>query len=723
MIVDVIGGKILEFLVLEIVGEDRIEEFRGKIGRDKYSKIGEEALYRTIEGNEDYLRLLNCIREKMEFEVKNLSKIKKNDIYDTISKKIDKKLFDEFFVSLKRNYYDILSEEATRNPEMEMMLRRVQNLENKIKENTSSIKRDQRITLELEKPVEEVTIKVAIERNGLFKIPFLSPPRPLYNLIGRDSMLLDLKQRLFAGDDVAIHGLPGVGKTALAVELVHDRQVQQHFKDGILWASLGKGQDVFSYLGILGSHLGIHSDEMSGLLTTRDRVTALRAAIGTRRMFLVIDDAWETDDALDLKLGCPNCVHLVTTRKPEVALRFANEVTQIHELDKADGLKLLKNLARDSVEAEPDKAEDLVHAVGGLPLALIIMGNYLKVRAYGGQPRRLHNAFDRLLEAKERLQIEIPRWPDYFPSLSEESSLSLMAVISISDEALDESSRHALRALSVLPPKPNTFSEEAALAISAESIEALDELVDYGLLEGGGPGRFTLHKVIVDYAGLNLTNEDPVYKRMVEFYVEYVDTHKKDFDALEKEINNILEALKAASKQKMQKSVLRGANAFFHYLDARGLYEIAENHLKKALQAARSLGDAVGLMTTLLYLGKVASRKGDYTQAEKYSQEGLLIAQSMNHTENISSHMMQLGAIAYAHGDYAQAEEYYLEGLNLARKTEHRENIVDLLTGLGLLAYHHGNYTQADKYSEEGLILAREIKYDFRISWLLDIRD
>ncbi len=47
------------------------------------------------------------------------------------------------------------------------------------------------------------------------------------------------------------------------------------------------------------------------------------------------------------------------------------------------------------------------------------------------------------------------------------------------EPALEES-RRALQALSVFPLKPNSFSEEAALAVSGAAIERLDTLVDYG---------------------------------------------------------------------------------------------------------------------------------------------------------------------------------------------------------------------------------------------------
>jgi len=80
---------------------------------------------------------------------------------------------------------------------------------------------------------------------------------------------------------------------------------------------------------------------------------ALRAAIGHRRLVLVIDDAWSLADALALRVGGPNCAHLVTTRFPTVAWQFAPTGTlAVGELSAADGAALLAALAPTAVAAE-----------------------------------------------------------------------------------------------------------------------------------------------------------------------------------------------------------------------------------------------------------------------------------------------------------------------------------------------------------------------------------
>jgi len=137
------------------------------------------------------------------------------------------------------------------------------------------------------------------------------PPQPAaYGLVGRDELLDRVKQRLLAGESLALsalNGLPGVGKTALAITIAHDSAVQQYFCDGILWAGLGYRPDVISHLSRWGALLGIEPGEMAQLGSAGAWVDALRAKIGLRRMLLVVDDAWALEEALNFKVRGPGC--------------------------------------------------------------------------------------------------------------------------------------------------------------------------------------------------------------------------------------------------------------------------------------------------------------------------------------------------------------------------------------------------------------------------------
>lgn len=550
------------------------------------------------------------------------------------------------------------------------------------------------------------------------------PLRPATRLVGRDNELVQLKQRLFNGGSVALtalNGLPGVGKTALSIELAHDLDIRAHFHDGILWAALGPEPNIPGLLTRWGTLLGVSSTEISSLSDNDARAIAVSRAIGSRQMLLVIDDAWRVEDALALKIGGPDCAHLVTTRFPTIATAIASEgAIVIRELDEHEGITLLRMLAPRVVDHEKQKAHDLVNAVGGLPLALTLMGKYLRVQAYSGQPRRVAAALERLSRAEERLQLHEALGPlDRHPSLPREQSLSLQSVFAVTDQQLDEQARAALYALSVFPSKPNSFSEEAALYVGACTVNILDTLLDTGLLDSSVAGRYALHQTIADYARLHLDENNRPYARLVTYFTGYVESHKKDYELLETESNIILAALETAYELGQWPDLVRCACAFAPFLLVRGIYATAEDHLQRAYNAAMVLGDSYGITTTLLYMGEIAQKQGNYAQAETHLQEGLALARRTGDSERISALLNDLGWVTWRRGEYARAEVYLQEGLTLARNIGDRERISGLFEVLGSLVGSRGDYTKAEAYLQEGLALARQIGDRERICTML----
>lgn len=566
---------------------------------------------------------------------------------------------------------------------------------------------------------EERTPEVAFR----VSIPFLAPPKPHYAIVGREQLLKDLKRQLITGNGLkaaAIYGLPGIGKTTLAVELAHDPEVMAHFKDGVLWAGLGRHPDVMALLSLWGGALGVSLDEISKLLFLEARAKAIHAAIGTRRMLLVIDDVWKAVEGLALKVGGPNCAYLVTTRLPGIAVEFAGEGAKaIEELNLMDGLRLLAQFSPSVVNESSEEARALVQDVGGLPLALVLMGRYLQKEAHLGQVGRLRRALDRLRLAEERMQLtQTPSPLDQQPSLPAGTPLSLHAVIAISDEALDETLQTALQALSVFPPKPNTFSEAAALHVSQITLEQMDQLVDSGLIESRPPNRFSLHQTIAEYARLK-PGEGTVQERFVGFYVQYLEEHKGDFAVLDLEMGNISTALSVADRHGMYAELIRGANSLFPFMEAKGLFDVAEEHLRSAESVAREMKEEEGLLATLIHLGSIAHRRGDYGTAEENYQEALELGCKMDPEKGLGEIYKGLGIVAFSSGRYEEAEGWFRSGLGLTTKARDTHLESALLTNLGVLLFNLGKHAQAEKHFRSALRSARALQDRETISRLL----
>ncbi len=491
-------------------------------------------------------------------------------------------------------------------------------------------------------------------------LPVYDPaiPPPLLKgreLIGRDEILHHLKTHLLTRKSLALsalNGLPGVGKTALAHQLAHDKDIQAHFQHGILWARVGQHPNMISLLSNWGTLLALAHFEIAGLTNLTEWGNALRNVIGERSILIVLDDVWRIEDAFALKVGGPQCAYLLTTRIPQVAVQFtAEHATVVRELDTSDSLALLKRFAPTVVTREPEAALALVHIADGLPLALTIMGRYLQLHAHSDQPRRIKAALEHLQNTRERLQLtQSTSAAERSPSLPVGTSFSLQAIIALSTQQLLPEVRQALRALAILAPKPNTFSEAVALFIANVSTKVLNELEDSGLLEVSGTNRYSLHQTIADYACLDAP--DPrAEQRLVLYNRDFVLTHGKDYARVERAEANIRTALSLAMKHEMHKPFIESVLALAPFWEARGLYDLAKTHLQHALAIHQlvthsSKEDVVlpsqefdNLLKARLHLalGRIAERCGTLEFAEHHYDAGIVLAKQYNNHEILSS--------------------------------------------------------------------------------------
>ncbi|EFH90001.1 helix-turn-helix domain-containing protein [Ktedonobacter racemifer] len=549
---------------------------------------------------------------------------------------------------------------------------------------------------------------------SLYDPAILAAPAGESALIGRDVLLTELKQQLLAHKNWALYGLPGIGKTALAAALAADPEIQHRFHDGILWVGLGTEPNVLSLLSHWATLLGISLTHVENVSNWESWGMAVHAAIGTRCMLIVIDDAWKAEEALAFQIGGPNCAHLVTTRLPHIAVTFSGPgVVEVPQLEETDGFALLARFAPEITTQETESAYALVRSVGALPLALTLIGKYLGSQACTRQPRRLHMAITQLQDAQQRLLLSVPAsLLERSPSLSPGTPLSLHATIEVSERLVSEQARFALRALSVFPAKPNSFSEALALAVTGEGTHVLDELCDAGLLECSWSDRYMLHQTIADYAKQSLTGTDAykdVYKRWILVSVNYVETYQNDYEQLDLEVNNLLAAFDASYQLEQHQEAIRGVCAFAPFLQARGLHTVAREYLQQAYSVAKPLRDPSYIVTISSFLGEIASILGANAQAEEYLRDGLALASEHGDQVHLCRLLSSLSFLAIMRGHPAQAKAYAEEGLTIARLLGHRKPIVDLLTWLGWAAYDQQDYTLADTYYQEALPRARQI--------------
>ncbi|GCE03490.1 tetratricopeptide repeat protein [Dictyobacter aurantiacus] len=557
-------------------------------------------------------------------------------------------------------------------------------------------------------------------RQTTFDPSLPNPPRGANSLVGREELLQKLQWQILRQRNQVLYGLPGVGKTALAVALAHQPEIQAHFHEGILWAGLGVNPHISGILRRWSNILGISLPRDKTTIRQEEWRKIFQSKLGHARLLVVLDDAWQSDAVEALQVFGTECTYVLTTRFGRMARYLnASEAMRIPELTDDAAVKLLTRFVPEVLQQEGETARELVHAVGGLPLALSLMSKYLGSSAAMRQPRRLQTALSHLRNAERRLRLHVPQpMLEVLSSVPPGAKLSIESVIAVSDYHLPEAARAALRALAILPARPTLLSRAAALFVADTSEDVLATLCDAGLLEQCGSDYYALHILIADYARTLGANEEATL-RLIRYGTHFIEEHHNDSATLEHEITILLAALDKVWEQRQDALLIHCSHLLVPSLFRWGWYTAAEELLCRTHSAVEQSGQTADRIQVLENLSALAYLQGNYTQARTYGDEGLLLARQQQNRERIVGLLTIQGDIAHELGDYTQAEHFYREGLMLARQHNKQEQMSALLKSLGVLAKNRGNYVRAREYYQQGLDLARQLDQRDQISRLL----
>lgn len=303
------------------------------------------------------------------------------------------------------------------------------------------------------------------------------PPAPDL-FIGRIDILSALVERIAITDQaIACGDVIGSGKTTLAIEVARHPRILVEFSGGVLWASLNAHggaaglADALDALTQWAAALGI------SVGSAADAYAAARAvhdAIGSRRMLLVLDDAWDRDTAYLLRCGGPNCRHMLITRDEPLARAFAGE-KQVHTLpplSPQDCLELLKVLAPLACATDPQAIDELITATTGLPLAVTLLGGYLGATDYSPAEAPLRDSVVPGALERRRLAFARQRLGGHT-----HAQTALQQMIALSMAVLQEPALRALRVLGAFSPSPAAFTRQAALAVTGADDTVLNCLI------------------------------------------------------------------------------------------------------------------------------------------------------------------------------------------------------------------------------------------------------
>ena len=586
-----------------------------------------------------------------------------------------------------------------------------------------------------------------------------SLPRDIGSFTGREPELARLLSTLtdVAGvADVPAHrgalgicvidGMPGVGKTTLAVHAAH--RLAGHFPDGQFFLPLHAhtpGQRPVSPPDALASLLltaGVAVQQIPPGVAAR--AGRWRDHVAGKRILLLLDDAAGHEQVRPLLPGSPGSLVLVTSRRRLTALEDS-AVISLGTLSEAEAVALLARLAgRADLGPGAGPAGEIARLCGYLPLAIGMLAQQLR-----HHPARTGaEVAAGLAAARDRLAV------------MRAENLSVAAAFDLSYADLSDAQQRLFRRLGLAPGTDlDAYAGSALDETSPGNARAeLDELYDHHLITEPAPGRYQLHDLLREYAralaeadsteadstgasstGAGSTDDARTAAgRLVNYYAHAAAAASRHIATwttaggrvppttppasapplatpgeaaawLEAERPNLHAAVSYAAAQGMPLHAITIATAMGGFLRAHGHWDQAAEQYRTALGAAREAGDRPGQAGVLDELGLLQQLTSDYLAATATLTEAIGLFRELGDVPGQVYALNHLGLVQVDTADYPAAAASHRQALALAREVGDRLAEAVSLIDVGMVQMLTGDYRAAIASYEQALPLARSV--------------
>ena len=330
-------------------------------------------------------------------------------------------------------------------------------------------------------------------------------PRLVDDFTGRGAELVWMSELVYAesapGAGVVglITGSGGMGKTTLAIRAAH--VLRPDFPGGVFFIDLlgmsPRPAAAADALRLLLRALGLADEQVPE--DVPERASVYRSLLRDRQALVVLDNAGSEEQVRPLLPGDGASRALITSKRLLAGLEGVRRLG-LGPLSLPEATELLTGILGQRAAADEEPALNrLAELCEGMPLALRIIGNRLVSRP-GWDPAVLAA---RLADEEHRL--------DQFKA----GDLKIATAFAMSYEQLADAARTVFRRLAVVPGADFDAALAAVVGEMPPEVawDALDELVDLGLLLDSTGGRYRFHDLVRLFARTRLEEEESPAER------------------------------------------------------------------------------------------------------------------------------------------------------------------------------------------------------------------
>jgi NB-ARC domain/TIR domain len=249
-----------------------------------------------------------------------------------------------------------------------------------------------------------------------YRSTYVTAPQLPPNFIPRPAELEALRQMVRSDASgrrvalTAVRGMGGIGKTVLAQALCHDHWVQDKFRDGVLWATIGRNPTELHLI----QQMREIARELGGDLSLYDTISScadqFRRWLAAKNALLVLDDVWDWRHVTPFLPDSEwSRVVLTTSDRAVVEATGAREFS-LDVLEPRQARELVALWSGTSADELPAETDAILAECCRLPLALAMIGAFL----HGKGRETWRTVLGWLREADlENIRMLFPDYPNH----------------------------------------------------------------------------------------------------------------------------------------------------------------------------------------------------------------------------------------------------------------------------------------------------------------------
>lgn len=657
--------------------------------------------------NEQRLRQrINDLQQKWELLNEKLKHLERQRILETRAEEIFRlqHLIDETRTQLEQIEAKLKSFEAKlKSPE----------IDSKVKE--------------IETALEQIETKLnSVVRHNLTFAQF----KPT-NIVGRDKEHRQILETLNNSDKPIIltSGCGGIGKSTLAMMVVWSCIEERRNFNFIVWIDVRRYTEsqVISFNYILDeiAKTANPQSEIPSIINLDEKRNRVRELIKNSRSLLIFDNYEDLLKDKDEEKRISQFIRLlpigsmkandktytrviITTRQTSEGLGdLPIYEIRLQKLSLKDSQKMMKLFTPQNIEFTNEQYRRVWEKLVGLPKYMKVAMEQLKTMVFEDWEKKIADITKELPDSGDKI------WDKIFGNF-----------FHLSWTLISDDLKKILLSMTYFVGEAPSGSLQKTSGLSGEHFRNILASTSDTYIQSTGTGYKTHSLTHVFCQAVLNSDEFADFRkkssiRFIEYFLNLVKTEveTEELDPIEKQIRNIVAAVKLADKIQVWQSLIEFQKYLANFLRIRGYWQEQTEITELTVKACQQIGEKQILARCLVDdLGWLFLRFENLEKAEEYIKEGLKVFHELNDRQGVAQATRHLGKSALLKGldeyyeptgtcepYFKEADHCYSESLKIRKQLEQegvdqREKIGDMKLDFGRLYWLQGK-----KYEKDGI--------------------